>query len=101
MDFSRQEYWSGLSFPTTVDFPNPGIKPTSPISPVRVNIFSNITVEWKEIVPKGYIILYTLIYGFINMKYKDMHGKHTQSSGKWLVLGGGERKEKTVVSGFF
>ena len=28
--FSRQEYWSGLSFPSPGDLPDPGIKPTSP-----------------------------------------------------------------------
>ena len=27
MKFSRQEYWSGLSFPTSGDLPNTGIKP--------------------------------------------------------------------------
>ena len=26
MEFSRQEYWSGLSFPSPGDLPNPGIK---------------------------------------------------------------------------
>ena len=26
MRFSRQEYWSGLSFPSPGDLPNPGIK---------------------------------------------------------------------------
>ena len=30
MGFSRQEYWSGLPFPSPQDLPNPGIKPTSP-----------------------------------------------------------------------
>ena len=30
MKFSRQEYWSGLSFPSPRDLPNPGIKPRSP-----------------------------------------------------------------------
>ena len=30
MGFSRQEYWSGLPFPSPGDFPNPGIKPRSP-----------------------------------------------------------------------
>ena len=30
MRFPRQEYWSGLSFPSTGDFPNPGIEPRSP-----------------------------------------------------------------------
>ena len=27
---SRQEYWSGLPFPSPGDLPNPGIKPRSP-----------------------------------------------------------------------
>ena len=30
MEFSRQEYWSGLPFPSPRDLPNPGIKPVSP-----------------------------------------------------------------------
>ena len=30
MGFSRQEYWSGLSFPSPADLPDPGIKPRSP-----------------------------------------------------------------------
>ena len=30
MEFSRQEYWSGLPFPSPSDLPNPGIKPWSP-----------------------------------------------------------------------
>ena len=30
MEFSRQEYWSGLPFPSSGYLPNPGIKPASP-----------------------------------------------------------------------
>ena len=30
MEFSRQEYWSGLPFPSPGDLPNPEIKPRSP-----------------------------------------------------------------------
>ena len=30
MGFSRQEYWSGLPFPSPGDIPNPGVKPGSP-----------------------------------------------------------------------
>ena len=30
MEFSRQEYWSGLPFPSPGDLPDPGIKPGSP-----------------------------------------------------------------------
>ena len=32
MEFSRQEYWSGLPFPPPEDLPDPGIKPASPTS---------------------------------------------------------------------
>ena len=30
MGFSRQEYWSGLLFPSPGDLPNPGVEPRSP-----------------------------------------------------------------------
>ena len=30
MEFSRQEYWSGLPFLSSGDLPNPGIEPGSP-----------------------------------------------------------------------
>ena len=33
MGFSRQEYWSGLPFPSPGDLPDPGIKPVSFTSP--------------------------------------------------------------------
>ena len=31
MGFSRQEYWSGLPFPSPGDLPDPGIEPRSPL----------------------------------------------------------------------
>jgi len=39
MEFSRQEYWSGLPFPTPRDLPNPGIKPVSLVSPALAGEF--------------------------------------------------------------
>ena len=33
MEFSRQEYWSGLPSPTPGDLPDPGMEPESPASP--------------------------------------------------------------------
>ena len=30
MGFSRQEYWSGLPFPSAGDLPGPGTEPVSP-----------------------------------------------------------------------
>ena len=32
MGFSRQEYWSGLTFPPPEDLPDPEITPSSPVS---------------------------------------------------------------------
>ena len=39
MGFSRQEYWSGLPFPSPGDLPNPGIKPRSPA--LQVDAFTS------------------------------------------------------------
>ena len=39
MEFSRQEYWSGLPFPIPGDLLDPGIEPVSPASPALVGRF--------------------------------------------------------------
>ena len=39
MEFSRQEYWSGLPFPTPEDLPDPGIEPMSLASPALAGRF--------------------------------------------------------------
>ena len=40
MGFSRQEYWSGLPFPSPGDLPNQGIEPMSPVSPAFGRVFT-------------------------------------------------------------
>ena len=35
MEFSRQEYWSGLPCPPSGDLPDPGIEPVSPVLQVE------------------------------------------------------------------
>ena len=47
MEFSRQEYWSRLPFPTSGDLPNPGIKPTSLASPALAGRFFTATPPGK------------------------------------------------------
>ena len=39
MEFSRQEYWCGLPFPTPGDLPDPGIEPASLVSPALAGRF--------------------------------------------------------------
>ena len=45
--FSRQEYWSGLPYPTPGDLPNPGIEPTSPLSLALAGRFFTTSAIWK------------------------------------------------------
>ena len=44
VELSRQEYWSGLPFPTLGDLPDPGIEPTSLVSPVLASGFFSTSV---------------------------------------------------------
>ena len=37
--FSRQEFWSGLPFPSPGDLPDPGIEPASLMSPALADGF--------------------------------------------------------------
>ena len=67
MEFSRQEYWSGLPCPPPGDLPNPGIKPMSPALQVdslpskppgkpyvAINILNQIEGR-KSTIPKCYL----------------------------------------------
>ena len=49
MRFPRQDYWSGLPFPSP-DLPDPGIEPVSPASPALARGFFTTEPPWK---PKG------------------------------------------------
>ena len=46
---SRQDYWSGLPFPSPGDLPNPGIKPASPVAPVLAGRFLTTEPPGKPI----------------------------------------------------
>ena len=43
MEFSKQEYWSGLLFPTPGDLPDPGIEPTSLVFSALAGFFTTVT----------------------------------------------------------
>ena len=47
--FSRQEYWSGLPFPSSGDVLDPGIKRTSPASPAFADEFLTIQPPGKPL----------------------------------------------------
>ena len=48
MGFSRQEYWSGLSCPPSGDLPDPGIEPSSLMSPALTGGFFTTSTTWED-----------------------------------------------------
>ena len=47
MVFSRHEYWSGLPCPSPGDLPDPGIEPTSLMSPALTGVFFTTSAIWE------------------------------------------------------
>ena len=56
MGFSRQEYWSRLPCPPPGDLPNPGIEPTSLMSPALAGMFFTTSATWEALLT--YFTLY-------------------------------------------
>ena len=49
LGFSRQEYWSGLPFPSSGDLPDPGIQPASVASPALADEFFTSSATWEAL----------------------------------------------------
>ena len=77
MEFSRQEYWSGLSFPSSENLLNPGIQPTSLVPRALAGGF--FTTEQPGVVRKAYKnisdagIFYVPAFFFCFTQYKSMY----------------------------
>jgi len=50
MRFSKQEYWSGLPFPSPGDIPDPGIEPASLMSPELAGRFFMTSATWEALI---------------------------------------------------
>ena len=69
MGFSRQEYWSGLSFPPPEDLLDPWTEPTSPVSPALAGRF--FTAE-----PPGKLLNKYYLNRKIKIKKKKKKSSH-------------------------
>ena len=47
MGFSREEYWSGFPCPPPGELPDPGIKPTSLMSPAFPGVLFTTSAPWE------------------------------------------------------
>ena len=63
--FSRQEYWNVLPFPPPEDLPDPGIEPTSPVSP-------SLQVDSLPLSHRGSPKLYTVIWQIYLIKSREI-----------------------------
>ena len=65
MEFSRQEYWSRLPFPTPEDLPNGGIESTSSVSPTLAGRFFTTELPGKPIyLLCGYIFFFIFLFHY-------------------------------------
>ena len=64
--FSRQEYWSGLPFPSPGDRSNPGTEPSSLMSPALSGLFFTNSATWKACM---YKFIYSINIGTFYIRY--------------------------------
>ena len=54
MGYCKQEYWSGLSFPSPGDLPDPGTEPASIVSPALADGLFTTSATWESVTfPSG------------------------------------------------
>ena len=58
--FSRDKYWSGFPFPSPVDLPNPGIKPTSLMFPALTGRFFTTSPTWEAQIMDNLVYYYII-----------------------------------------
>ena len=87
MGFSRQGYWSGLSFPSPGDLSDPGIKPESP----SLQAYSLLSE------PPGESQKFVLCY-LSNLCPQNSPSKNTRVGSCSLSRGSSQPKDRTQVS---
>ena len=63
MEFSKQEYWSGLPFPSPRDLPDPGIEPRSP------TLWADALLSEPPGKPHLLVLLLLLLSRFIHVRH--------------------------------
>ena len=84
MGFSRQEYWSGLSFPPSGDLPNPGIEPVSSMSLALAGRFLTTELPGKPLTTglpgnSQLVLLLFSFYSWRNWGSEKWHAHSAQS----------------------
>ena len=83
MGFSRQEYWSRLSFPTPGDLPNSGIKPIFLVSPVRAPMHTHTHTHTHTRLSRQHLLLNEEILNHEKLFQKN---RGSSSITEWLNI---------------
>ena len=77
MGFSRQEYWSGLPFPSPGDLAHPGIGPVLLMSPAFAGRFFTTNAACEALTDKGLVskIYKQLMTLFVTASKQTTHSK--------------------------
>ena len=70
MELFRQEYWSGLPFPSPGDLSDPGIQPASLVFPALAGRFFSTSTTWEALPLSNHPQMDHLLNFFFNI------GKH-------------------------
>ena len=73
MEFSRQKYWSGLSFPTPGELPDPGMEPPSLMDPALAGGFLTTVPPAKPL--KIFRVFFCSVFAFsyVNIQFMYSH----------------------------
>ena len=85
MGFSRQEYWSGLPFPSPGDLPDPGIEPRSPA--LEADALTSEPPGKHLVGAQNYIEMSVRLKSILVSKYTDVHALAVKH--EWRLREGG------------
>ena len=68
MELSRQEYWSGLPFPSPGDLPDPRIEPVSLVSSALTVGFFTTSTTWEVTLNSGILQIDALLHFLTTME---------------------------------
>ena len=97
MDFSRQEYWSGLPFPSPEDLPDPGTEPKSLASPALAGGFFTTSATWEapvghSLVGNHFLPVEKGEWNFSGLPTGDSVGKNQPKDQRYL------KKKKSITA---
>ena len=73
-------YWSGLPFPPPGDLPDPGLEPTSPVSPALAGGFFYHCTIWEA------PFIYTSVYTDCSLPGSSVHGIFQVRVLEWVAI---------------